>query len=117
MITWADVVNIAAELSTVPVGRQTAVLAQVALQMNEDVWGSKLDMGSVWLAAHLATCMGRQGTGGAVQSESVGAVSRSYAVSQAASAADLGSTAYGIEYQRILLQLPLARIALAGVSP
>lgn len=111
-IVWQNVVDIAPELTSLPVGSQNAILAQVALQMNADVWGGKLDMGSAWLAAHVATVGKRNGAGGAVQSETVGSVSRSYAIMPTLAA--LSSTAYGLEYERLLMQLPLARIALAG---
>src|SRR5688500_9353808 len=111
-IVWQDVVNIAPELSTLPLASQTAILADVALQMNADAWGSKLDLGSKWLAAHLATVGPRRsGVGGPVVSESVGSVSRAYAASVAAGASQLGSTSYGLEYERLLLTLAAARFA------
>lgn len=113
MINWSNVTDIAPELATLPVGSQTAILAQVALQMNPDVWGSKLDMGAAWLAAHMATVgPRRKGVGGPVQSESAGNVSRSYAA--IATTSSLAATSYGQEYERLVMQLPLARLALAG---
>lgn len=114
-ITWADVEAIAPELADVEVVTQNAILLQVDGQMNSDVWGSKLDMGAVWLAAHLATVgPGRSGVAGPVIAESVGQVSRQYAASVAAGAGQLGSTSYGMEYERLLMTVPAARLALAG---
>lgn len=112
MIVWQNVVDIAPELATVTSGTQTAVLAQVSLQMNPDVWGSKLDTGAAWLAAHIATVTLRRGVGGPVQSQTAGNVSRSFA--SVPSSSSLSSTSYGQEYERLVMQLPLARLALAG---
>lgn len=111
-ITWTDVVAMAPELSTVPLASQTAVLAAVALQMDVDLWDAKLNLGAVYLAAHLATIRGRNGVGGPVVAESAGSVSRAYSASVAAGAAQLGSTSYGIEYERLILTLACARVAL-----
>jgi len=115
VITWAEMIEMtgATELSSVASGTQTAVLAQVAFQVDEDIWGDLYDAGCAWLAAHIATVGRRRGAGGSVQSESVGSVSRSYAVSQAAAAATYGSTSYGAEFQRLCMMVPEIRF---GVS-
>jgi hypothetical protein len=110
-ITWTSVVNLPApELATVPADAQTTILAAVALQMNADVWGEKLDLGSAYLAAHLATVGKRAGVGGPVTHQSVGQVSQSFAASVAQGAAHLGSTSYGLEYERLLYSLAAARM-------
>lgn len=112
-ITWANVTDIAAELSTAPLALQTAVLAQVNEELNADVWGTRIDIGRAWLAAHIATVARRRGPGGPVTAETVGSVSRMYSASIAAGAAQLGSTAYGIEFERQLMNLPAARFTVA----
>lgn len=112
-ITWADVVAVAPELSSVDLATQTKVLADTAAGMNEDVWGPKLNTAAPWLAAHLATLTKRSGTGGQVISESVGQVSRTYASSVAQGSGMYGSTVYGVEFERIMKTLPAARFVVA----
>lgn len=101
MITWSDVTAIAPELATVAGGTQTAILADVATEVIVANWPSqeKADRASKYLAAHLATLSKRAGAAGPIQSQAVGGVSVSYAVS--AMAAVLAATAYGQEYQRL----------------
>lgn len=106
-ITKIDVLNVAPELSAVTDPQWTALLAYVALQLNTDVWGGWLDMGSAYLAAHLATLTRRRGMG-AVQSEHVGQVSRAY-LAISLTPGSLESTAYGAEYLRLMRMLPDAR--------
>jgi hypothetical protein len=114
VIDWDDVTATAPELSTVPVEMQAAVLTAVAELVSDDaVWGSKLDVGRAYLAAHLATVARRRGGAGPLQSETVGPVTRSFAV-VAAATADYGATGYGTIFESILMTLPLARLALAG---
>lgn len=81
-ITWANVVDIDADLANVPVGGQNAILAQVLLRLSAAQWGTKLDLASVYLAAHhgVLSRRGSAGAGGPIQSESIGGVSQSYAV-------------------------------------
>lgn len=96
-ITWSDVTAIAPELSTVPVATQTAILAIVQRQVDDDAWGEFADDGRRYLAAHLASIRGNEGL---VTSESLGAMSRSYALPPGI----LGSLAlstYGAEYKRL----------------
>jgi len=109
-ITWADVEAVAPELSAVALATQTAILAQVNSELSTSVWGTKIEIGRAWLAAHLGTLAGIEEGGGAVQSETVGAVSRTYAVSSG----DYSSTAYGNEFQRLLMQLPAARFGISA---
>lgn len=114
MIVWDDVEAVAPELSAVADATQDAILAAVEELVSDDsVWGSKLDIGRTYLAAHLATVGRRRGGAGPLQSETVGPVTRSYAV-VAAATADYGATGYGTIFESILLTLPLARLALAG---
>lgn len=109
-ITWADVEAVAPELSTAALATQTAILAQVNSELSPSVWGTKVEIGRAWLAAHLGTLAGIEEGGGVVQSETVGAVSRTFAVSSG----DYSSTAYGNEFQRLLMQLPAARFGISA---
>lgn len=98
-IAWSDVVNIAPELSTTPVGTQTAILGIVSRQVaNADVWGDLQDNASAYLAAHLATLTRRLGNG-PTASEGVGPLNRSY--QSLLQFGLLGQTAYGAEYLRL----------------
>jgi hypothetical protein len=103
-ITWADVVAYPApELSTLATASQTAILAIVDRQIDVDAWGEFADDGRRLLAAHLGT-LTRSGAGGAagpVTSETLGAMSRSYA-SMTTDAGLLGTTKYGAEYLRLM---------------
>lgn len=102
----------ATELSTVATATQNAVLTTVGLQVSEDAWDTLYDIGCAYLAAHLGSVGRRRGAAGSVMSESVGSVSRSYANSVAQGSAQLGSTSYGVEYERLIGLLPGVRFAL-----
>jgi len=107
VITWSDVTAIAPELSDVSAQGQAAILAHVALQVGETEWGDYAAMGQAYLAAHLgALALSSAGAGGAVQSESVGTVSVTYAVNAAVLGAGLDSTTWGREYSRVRALLP-----------
>lgn len=112
-IDWTDVVDIAPELSTVAVGMQNAILADINEELDPAVWGTRLDAGSKYLAAHRATLATRAGSGGAVQSETVGQVSRTYAVSSATAGAGYSATSYGQVFEQLMLSLAAARFTLS----
>jgi hypothetical protein len=94
MVTWAEVVIVAPELSAVPMAVQTAILAQVAEQLTSTVWGTRLAAGQTFLAAHLGTVRGAPN----YQQEQVGDHSRQVT-------GDLESTSYGREFRRLLRTL------------
>jgi hypothetical protein len=94
MVTWADVVAIAPELSAVPLTAQTAILAQVAEQLSSAIWGTRLASGQTFLAAHLGTIRGAPN----YQSEQVGTHKRDVN-------GDLEATSYGREFRRLLRTL------------
>ncbi len=110
-IVWSDVSDFAPELASLPTAQQDSILASLPLQMSEDVWGTQLDLGAVYLAAHLGTVAKRKGAGGAVQSQSVGQVSRSFAAG--AGASPFASTAYGMLYENLMMTLAGARFDVA----
>lgn len=101
-LTKANVVLIAPELASVGDPTWTKVIADVLLQINEAAFGVRAAIAAENLCAHAMT-FAAQASGavtGPVQSESVGDVSVSYAVSVSAAMTDLGSTKYGQEYRR-----------------
>lgn len=109
-ITWTNVTDIAPELSVIVSATRTAILAQVNVELSVSVWGTLIDIGRAWLAAHIATGILRRGTGGQVTSETVGSVSRSYA---ATDGTGYSGTSYGQEFERLLLNLSAARFSVA----
>jgi hypothetical protein len=111
-IAWADVIAVAPELSTAPIGMQTSMLAQVNRRCPLAIWGDESDTGRTYLAAHLAALGMRRGIGGPVTSQTAGPVSQSYGI--LVNEGLLSSTAYGQEYLRLLRTLPLARLPIIG---
>ncbi len=106
-LTWAEVVKVAPDLSTLTVDQQNAVLADTDTQLAEaQIGATKYGLACKYLAAHLGTILKRGATGsaGAVASESVGSVSVSYAVAPMTNEA-LGSTPYGVLYLGVIRQL------------
>lgn len=103
-IVWADVVNHAAELSSVDTDAQTDILAHVNTTLDVRVFGGedspKLKLARIYLAAHMATLQTLGGSSGDIQSESVGGVSYSYGA--AADASDFSSTSYGKQYSALV---------------
>lgn len=116
MITWNQVLDLAPELSTVPPGTRAFILEAVALQVNETAWGDRYDLGCTLLAAHMGTNSLRGGStpSGAVQSESVGDVSVTYAAgSTSTTASGTSTTTYGTDYAR-LVRLLVGRIGMVA---
>jgi hypothetical protein len=111
-VTWTDVVALAPSLVDVPVEAQTLILAQVARQVGPVKWGAWVDDGRLYLAAHLGAMYlsadeaggGGGSVVGPVQSETVGPVSRTFAIlssSAGSSSAAFDATAWGQEYKRL----------------
>lgn len=109
-IIWNDVVDLAPELETLSTAAQTRILAQVNTELSESAWGDRVDYGRIYLAAHLGTLQTRGASGGQVVSESVGSVSRTYSVNTLSTT--YGATAYGTEFERLLMMLPAVRFAI-----
>lgn len=110
-ITWADVVIIAAELSTVATSKQNAILADVSAQLALSQWGSqaRLDIAAKYLAAHLASVKG-VAPAGPMTSETVGPLTRSFAAPMMTSTNALESTGYGREFLRLRRTLMTGRM-------
>jgi hypothetical protein len=106
-VTWPNVVDFAATLSTVAVGAQTAILAYVNGTLEPDVYGgedsARLRMARIYLAAHMGELLKRQGIGGAITNETVGAesISFSYTAPLKGAIESLETTSWGLEFQRI----------------
>lgn len=118
MITWDDVTAIADGLLEGETASQDAILGYVARLVPEGTWGDFVDIGRVMLAAHFGTLVTRASGGGAsssqsvgpVISETVGPVSRTFAVLTAASGtsftASLDTTTWGREFVALRKSLP-----------
>lgn len=81
-ITWADVVAIAPDLAAVAPAGQAAILASVPLFLDSATLGTRYDLASTYLCAHLGVLVlrGGDGAGGPLSSEGVGPLSAGYAV-------------------------------------
>lgn len=108
-ISWTDVSNLDASLATVAIGTQTLILSIVDRQVDADAWGTFVDDGKLFLAAHFGRLYGQGGAAGPVTSETLGPMSRSYGMPVGITGA-LATTKWGIEYERLM------RIALGVAS-
>jgi hypothetical protein len=111
-IAWSDVQAIAPELTNtlVPTGTQAVLLAMVERQFDDEAWGDLATDGRTYLAAHMGTLYtitsgGGAASVGAVISESVGPMSRSYGEASGGSGSEdpsLSSTRYGLFYLHLI---------------
>lgn len=109
-IAWADVVALAAELSTVPAPAQSIVLDHVNTAFSVAKFGGedspRLKLVRVLYAAHMATMLtaGGELSAGPITSEtaSMNSISRSYATVDV-SGSDLSLTPYGRQYTALLM--------------
>lgn len=103
------------EFATQSDSRVDAFLAQSLRRMSVDVFGALADDAQGYLTAHLLSRAAQavvfaNGASGAVVSESVGSVSRTYAAylsTSATGASDLVTTFYGEQYLALLRQVSL----------
>jgi hypothetical protein len=107
--TWAAVLLIAGELANATslqnVTAQNQLLADALAQMNQQVWGSRLEIGQRFLTAHLAsmTLFVSRGLGvGGLRSPGAGNPN------------DYSATPYGTRYLLLQRQLPAARFAIGA---
>ena len=117
-ITWDNVVRIAPELDSAVDARVTTemqdeILADVLNELSETALATQYDKACKYLCAHLATLALRRGVAGGISSESVGAVSRAYALSVAAGQEQLSSTVYGVEFERTIRTVAGVRLAVS----
>ena len=111
-INWTYVVDLAPELSTVPVAQQTLLLESAYRLLNAGVCGDRLDTMAAYFAAHLATLQKRKGAGGQIVSQTVGQVSRTYASPQSAYL-NLSATGYGQTLELLIRTCAAARWVVA----
>lgn len=105
-VTWAQVLLVAPELSSITDTSAQALFLDIASrQVDPDVCGEFTDDMHRYMTAHLATLGAGGSAGGAagpVTSETLGPMSRSYGTLSGASTEDsLGLTRYGLEYKRL----------------
>lgn len=120
-VVWADVVEVAPELTTYPVGLQTLMLARAlesidAAQFCGDAT-AEYNLAVRYLAAHFATeqknATENAGVSGTIKSESVGGLSVSYGSHGAGAASRAGweSTSYGALFLALLRSSPCSGFA------
>lgn len=95
----AVLLDIAPETASVDAAQRSRVIALAQKHISNAVFGDLTELAVAYLAAHMLTMSKRGGAGGAVTSESEGALSRSYAVPT--STASLNATSYGQDYLSI----------------
>jgi hypothetical protein len=104
-VVRTDVTNRAPEFASLDPSVIQLAIDDATLQVNRTVFGAKADLATVYLAAHnLSVSYPQYITQVApVSQESVGEVSRSYAVTpQASSFSAYGATKWGREYLRLV---------------
>lgn len=102
--TRADLIARASEFTATPVATVDLALADALLQINATNWGSKADLGQIYLAAHLLKTWELQSAAasGPVSSRKDGDLAETYAVITAPlSDAALQSTVWGSLYLEI----------------
>lgn len=102
MITSSDVVSAFPELSAVTSGTWTFAIAQAYDDLDATEFGDDLDRVALLLAAHYGRLSTANLARGLVQSETVGPVSRTYAIPTGLGADDLGLTPYGMMAKRAI---------------
>lgn len=88
---------------------------RAAEEINRDVWGTKADEATAYLAAHKLAMRSRAaigGSAGAVTRRKNGDFEEQYASTTAAGAGEYGSTVYGSEFARLLGGLGVTPILL-----
>jgi hypothetical protein len=104
-LTREHVKELGQELAAMPDATLDAAVRRAKLQLNPDVLPNLevAGLAGAYLAAHLATVTTRRGANGAVASESVGDVSRTYAAPRGAGGeGELDSTPYGQAYRDLI---------------
>lgn len=99
-VNKAYLLDIASEFSDVDTTRVDRLVAMAALQAPSSKFGAKTDVAVAYLVAHMLKMDQSRGQG-AVTSERVGNISRSFAARDGGVADELDQTAYGREFKRI----------------
>lgn len=109
--TTQSVKDLAPELADVEDARIQVFLDYALLTINANIWGAKADFGQTLLAAHLLTMSNRGGSGGAVTSEKVGDLSRSYG-NPDMDGTTYSATSYGQMFMQLLKTLDTTPLCL-----
>lgn len=107
-IAWSDVVTVAPELASVPSSAQALYLAHANNALDVGAFGdvSAARLATIYLAAHVATSSSIAAGGkGAVASETLGGMSRSYAA-PVVTGSDFESTGYGRMFSALVRSAP-----------
>lgn len=105
-LTWPDVAALWPDVAAAATATQTAIIAVVATEMDEDVWGDLFLVGRRHLAAHMAQLAAMDGRG-PVTAEAIGPASQGFA-SLATGENALLLTPAGREWLRLSRGLPTA---------
>lgn len=111
-VTASQVKAIATEFSSTDDDTVTAAIVLAEERTNRTAWGVKADTSVIYLAAHLLKLDGLQSSAAVnpVSSETVGPISRSYAVHAEAGEDDLNSTIWGKRYKGLQSTLMVPRV-------
>lgn len=106
-VTAADVLRVAPEFASLDATTViTPAISDALLELSAAAWGTLYDRATALLAAHLLSVYHPEFYRGGVQSETVGPVSRTYAV-VAPSLANLSTSRFGVELTALRRQLGL----------
>lgn len=106
-LAWTDIRDLpSGEFSSLSESAISPFMLESEREVNESVFGDRYDDALKYLAAHLLAVgrKGSEGASGAVVSETVGPISRSYGAAAITSSDALDSTAYGRRYAEIRRQ-------------
>lgn len=111
-VTAAQVKAVATEFASTADVTVDAAVSLAEERTNRDVWGGRADISVIYLAAHLLKLDSQQSSSAIypISSETVGPVSRSYAVHSTAHEGDLNSTIWGKRYMGLLNTLMVPRV-------
>lgn len=99
----ADLKKLFPEFEPCPTSRIQMFIDQAERRINRSAFCEYADDAVCYLAAHLLAMADRSGIGGAVSSEKVGDLSRSYSSKETGGQPSLQSTSYGQLYYDLML--------------
>ncbi len=100
-VVYTDVQELATEFASLSQSRIESFIERAERRLNSDFWGDLYDDAVLYMTAHMLRLASGTGSGGAVTSESAGALSRSYAVPTGCPP-QYASSPYGVEYWAML---------------
>jgi hypothetical protein len=95
-VSVADVVNVAPEFVSLGSPEVTTAISDAALEVSAAIWGTRVDVGVKWLAAHK---LARS------HPELAQYTPKVWETAGAQDAGELGTTRFGMEYRRMLRTL------------